>query len=105
MKDDARADKPLVLEDFSDKVGQSFVISEQGLPAIAFKLRKAEPLNPAFGLPGVRPPFSLFLVAEDPRILPQRIYRLANDALGEVSIVLVPVAKDAQGVTYQAVFN
>lgn len=98
-------DRQLVFEDFADKVGDAFPVTEEDLPAISMILKEAKPLNPAFGLPGVRPPFSLFFVAEDPRILPQGIYRLAHQAMGEVSIVLVPVAKDAQGVTYQAVFN
>lgn len=98
-------DRPLIFEDFADKVGEVFAISEEAVPEIPLILKEAKPLNPAFGLPGVRPPFSLFLVAKDPRVLPQRIYRLAHQALGEVSIVLVPVAKDAEGVTYQAVFN
>lgn len=99
------AGRSLVFEDFADKVGEVFAVSEQGVPGIPLTLREAEPLNPAFGLPGVRPPFSLIFLARDPRVLPQRIYRLEHQALGEVSIVLVPVAKDAQGVTYQAVFN
>ena len=98
-------ERQLVFEDFADKVGSVFAIAETDFPNIPLVLTEAKPLNPAFGLPGVRPPFSLFFLAEDPRILPQRIYRLANEALGEVSIVLVPVAKDKAGVTYQAVFN
>lgn len=98
-------DQQLVFEDFADKVGDAFAVSEEGLPPIALRLRQAEPLNPAMGLPGVRPPFSLMFLANDPRVLPQGNYRLEHRGLGEVSICLVPVAKDAEGVTYQAVFN
>jgi hypothetical protein len=98
-------ERQLVFEDFSDKVGDVFPINEDGVPAIPMILKEAKPLNPAYGLPGVRPPFSLFFLGKDPRVLPQRIYRLEHQELGELSIVLVPVAKDAEGVTYQAVFN
>lgn len=99
------ADRLLVFGDFADKVGDVFPISEEGVPAIPLILKEAEPLNPAVGLPGVRPPFSLIFLAKDPRVLPQRIYRMEHQELGEVSIFLVPVAKDAEGVSYQATFN
>ncbi|HYA05708.1 MAG TPA: hypothetical protein VEF90_07435 [Xanthobacteraceae bacterium] len=99
------AERRLVFEDFSDKVGDIFAISEDGVPAIALKLTEATPLNPAWAPRGARPPFSLLFVAEDPRVLPQRIYRMAHQALGDLAIFIVPVGKDAQGVTYQATFN
>lgn len=101
----ATADRPLVFEDFADKVGEVFPISEEGVPAIPLILQQAEPLNPAMAPRGVRPPFSLTFLARDPRVLPQRIYRMEHQELGEVSIFLVPVAKDAEGVSYQATFN
>jgi hypothetical protein len=99
------ADRPLLFEHFADKVGDVFPINEEGVPAIPLILQEAKPLDPAVGLPGVRPPFSLVFVAKDPRVLPQRLYRLEHQELGEVSIFLVPVAKDKDGVSYQAVFN
>jgi len=99
------AERQLVFEDFSDKVGDAFVIKNEGVPAIALKLTEATPLNPAFAPRGARPPFSLIFVAAGPLILPQRIYRMVHEVLGEVAIFIVPVGKDAEGVHYQAVFN
>lgn len=98
-------DRPLAFEDFADKVGEVFAISEQDVPAIPLTLREAEPLNPTLAQPGVRPPFSLIFLARDPRVLPQRIYRMEHNGLGELSIFLVPIGKDAEGVSYQATFN
>jgi hypothetical protein len=98
-------DRSLVFEDFSDKVGDAFAISEEGMPAIALTLKEARPLNPEWGLKGVRPPFSLSFLAADPRVLPQRLYRLEHPRLGAVTIFLVPSAKDDQGVSYHATFN
>lgn len=98
-------DKQLLFEDFADKVGSSFVIREQELPGMSLVLREAEPLNPAMGLRGTRPPFSLIFVGKDPCILPQRIYRMEHEELGELAIFLVPVGKDAEGSSYQATFN
>lgn len=105
MTDKAMTDKQLLFEDFADKVGSSFQIREQELSGMSLVLREAEPLNPAMGLRGARPPFSLIFVGKDPRVLPQRIYRLDHEQLGELAVFLVPVGKDAEGVNYQATFN
>jgi hypothetical protein len=98
-------DRQLVFEDFSDKVDGVFALRDDGVPDIALTLKQADLLNPAYGLKGVRPPFSLIFLATDPRVLPQRLYRLEHERLGAVTIFLVPIAKDAEGVRYQATFN
>ncbi len=98
-------DRQLVFEDFSDKAGSVFVVRDDGVPDIALTLKQADPLNPAYGMKGVRPPFSLIFLAADQRVLPQRLYRLEHEGLGAVTIFLVPIAKDAEGVRYQATFN
>jgi hypothetical protein len=97
-------ERALVFEDFSDKVGDVFTVSGENVPAIALTLKEAEPLNPAWVAKGVRPPFGLNFLAPDPRVLPQGLYALAHDRLGEVSIFLVPSGKNAEGVTYRATF-
>ena len=51
-----------------------------------------------------RDPFRLaFLGPIDP-VFPQRIYRLEHDVLGALDIFLVPIARDAGGTTYEAIF-
>ncbi len=37
--------------------------------------------------------------------LPQRIYRMEHDQLGVFDLFVVPVGQDAQGYSYEAVFN
>jgi hypothetical protein len=95
----------LLFEDFKDRVGSTFTLREDGFPAIALTLEEAKPLPVHYAPKGVRPPFSLMFLGADPRILPQNLYRLGHDAMGEVAIFLVPVGKDERGVTYQALFN
>lgn len=97
--------RALVIEDFADKVGEVFSINEQDIPAIPLTLAEAQPLNAARTMPGMRPPFSLIFLARDPRVLPQRLYRIEHNGLGEVAIFLVPIGKSAEGVSYQATFN
>lgn len=53
-----------------------------------------------------RTPFSLLFKDRSPAaILPQQIYPLSHEDLGEMTIFLVPIAQDSTGVSYQAVFN
>lgn len=99
------SNRQLVFEDFADKVEQVFVISDQNVPAIPLTLAEAELLPTKPARPDIRPPFSLTFLAKDPRVLPQRLYRLEHNDLGLLEIFLVPSGKDAQGVTYCATFN
>jgi hypothetical protein len=49
--------------------------------------------------------FSLvFLGPSDAPIL-QGIYRVEHDELGEIDLFLVPIGRDNNGVSYEAVFN
>jgi hypothetical protein len=51
-----------------------------------------------------REPFRLaFLGPTDPA-LPQQTYRLEHDVLGTLDIFLVPIARNAAGTTYEAIF-
>ena len=46
----------------------------------------------------------LFLGPQNP-FLPQAIYQLHHDTLGELDLFLVPVGRDQNGFQYEAVFN
>ena len=52
-----------------------------------------------------RKPFSLIFRGPRERRLPQRIYKVQHEQLGEMEIFLVPVAVDEKGYQYEAVFN
>ena len=66
---------------------------------------EARPL-PERGFAGVmRAPFSLLFRSASKVLLPQQIYRLKNATLGILDIFLVPVARDKEGIIYQAIFN
>jgi hypothetical protein len=95
----------LMFEDFKDHVGAGFVIREDGVPPLVLTLAEATALPARFTGPGARPPFSLIFSGSLEHALPQRLYRLQHEGLGEVTIFLVPVGKDAQSYSYQALFN
>ncbi len=95
----------LVFEDFKDRVGNVLTVSEEGMPPLALTLEQAT-LLPVRNVPkNARPPFSLIFLGAYPFALPQRLYRLKHENMGEVDIFLVPIGQDERGVSYQAVFN
>lgn len=52
-----------------------------------------------------REPFSLVFRGSKGVALPQRIHTLQHETLGLMEIFLVPIAPDAAGPRYEAVFN
>jgi len=59
------------------------------------------------GLQGAasREQFSLHFRGPSTPVLPQKIYRLQHPSLGALDIFLVPIRRDASGMTYEAVFT
>jgi len=55
--------------------------------------------------PTGRLPFSLEFEGPAGAVMPQGAYCVAHDELGAVELFLVPVAADADGVRYEAVFS
>lgn len=49
--------------------------------------------------------FSLVLLGPCEAPVKQGIYRVEHDKLGELNLFLVPIAKDKNGVKYEAIFN
>lgn len=94
----------ITLDLFARSVGEGFEI-EMGTGSLVFTLTEARPL-PERGFNGMtRAPFSLLFRSETKIVLPQQIYRLKNATLGVLDIFLVPVARDRDGIIYQAIFN
>ncbi len=49
--------------------------------------------------------FSIFFTGPREIRLPQRVYPLHHESMGEFDIFLVPIAGDEKGFRYEAVFN
>ena len=93
----------LTYDTFAGRIGEKFRDTESGAE---LSLAQVDDLTAtARSVPeGQRAPFSLVFTGPAP-VLPQSIRALAHDDLGELGIFLVPIAGDAQGVRYQAVFS
>jgi len=92
---------------FAGRVGESFEVSGDGVPAVTMELAEvAEGSEPGGRGPHgeERSQFSLVFRGPAGRVLPQAIYRLAHAELGELELFLVPLGPDAQGSRYEAAF-
>jgi hypothetical protein len=90
----------LTLETFTPLVGDAFRIAE---PA-AVELELADATS-AGDWPGGRQPFRLLFRGPRDPLLPQSIYRLAHSELDPMEIFIVPIARDAEHTSYEAIFT
>lgn len=99
-------DAMLSLDQFEPLLGSQFMLkldAELGSAELPAQLIEARAGRSA-GLPG-RQPFSLTFQAPPEPALPQRIYRLEHPQLDAMELFLVPVARTAAGLQYEAVFG
>jgi len=86
---------------FAGALGSRFWLHhapEVKLPVELIEIREGRPL----------PDYEQFSVLfRGPResVLPQRIYHIEHDEMGAFDLFLVPVGRDHQGTTYEAVFS
>jgi hypothetical protein len=86
---------------FLENLNSSFRLPVEGGEPFELRLIEVSELNR-----GPRQEmFSVVFCCCSDRILPQRIYGLEHDAMGQFEIFLVPISKSDQGVNYEAVFN
>lgn len=91
----------LTVATFEPHVGETFTIG--AAPAdVALVLDSATALSER---PGGRDPFSLVLRGPPQPLLAQATYRLDHAALGVLEIFIVPIAHDADGTSYEAIFT
>ncbi|GEC14408.1 DUF6916 family protein [Nitrobacter winogradskyi] len=94
----------ITLERFAGCLGEGFDV-DLGTASIALTLSEARRLPPQGFAAAMREPFSLLFRSGSPVVLPQKIYRMTNATVGAIEIFIVPVARDRDGIVYQAIFN
>lgn len=95
----------LALADFEPLLQSTFALSGEGVPEAPLEMRLIEvrSLTAAEGAGDRRQPFGLVFRGPLEPALPQRIYRLEQDALGACDLFLVPIRRDAEGMEYEAI--
>jgi hypothetical protein len=96
--------KLLDASDFGQCMNQVFDvdIGGAGVPMTLVDVRKLKtPPHPNL----LREPFALMFRSEQQILFPQQIYPMRHFSLGALSIFIVPVGRDSDGILYEAVFN
>ena len=98
--------KPLTLFEFSSVLGSSFQVNIDSDRQLQLKLVEATKLGDRAAASSVRSePFSLIFKGPRDVQLAQQICPLKHSTLGELSIFLVPVGCEEDGISYEAIFN
>ena len=94
--------------DFLPYLDQPFHLQLEAGETLLLKLIAVEQIGDR-SLPGDDParrrPFALIFRGPAGSRLPQRLYRLTHDQLGQLELFLVPIQPDQQGARYEAIFN
>lgn len=92
-------------EIFSQQLDTAFQVDV--LPSQSVELKLVEIRGESNGLPKVagQESFALYFTGPDSSFLPQRSYPMRHEQLGDLEIFLVPIAKEADGYRYEAIFN
>lgn len=90
------------IDDFSDRVGDIFVYSENG---VNYPLLLKEATQKCGGMPGGRKPFLLIFSGPAGIGFNQGNYLLTNDRFGKIELFMVPGGWDGDSFILHAVFN
>lgn len=91
----------LTKEMFAESLNTKFRVQPEGSDAIEIELAE---LNEGVSTP-TQEQFALLFRGPHNSFLPQMIYHLEHEKLGEFDLFLVPVGRDQNGFQYEAVFN
>ena len=94
----------LTAEQFAPLLDTVFEVARDGHEPLRLRLAEIG-RYPRSGVGYRAEPFSLIFVGDGGELLPQHIYRLEHADLAPLEIFLVPLARAAEGVRYEAVFN
>ncbi len=93
-----------IYENFAPLLNETFQVG-LGESSVEMTLTQATKGKPQEWEGLRKEPFYLLFKCQKPVILPQKIYPFENSTLGKLEIFIVPVARDKDGIVYQAVFN
>jgi hypothetical protein len=105
------ADRPtpsldqLGADDFSPLVGDAFALDAGEHGRLQLELVEVKPGPWPAGPTASRAPFSLTFRGPAEPVFAQQMLRLQHAGLGELAIFVVPLGRDDDGTTYEAVFS
>jgi Domain of unknown function (DUF6916) len=90
---------------FAPRLGETFRVSAGDADAQEMTLIEAAVLGDGTTPEGHRAPFSLVFRGSKGQVLPQQIYQVGHEVIGEFELFLVPIGPDKEGLRYEAVFG
>ncbi len=97
------------IDTFAGRSGETFRLTVQGADPIDVTLDAVREIPVAGWRPSEaaehRQPFSLTFLGPGAFILPQAIYGFEHPEIGSFEMFIVPIGRDARGVSYEAVFS
>ncbi len=92
----------LTHDECAECLNDTFTITHEGMD---HEVRLIEAQKFGSGAEGGRASFSLLFRGPEGMELPQGVYKVAHDDLGDGEIFLVPLGPGKEGMLYEAVFN
>ena len=86
---------------FRSRIGQTFRLSWKG-EHLSMNLREVMPLGSSLRKGGS---FAVYFDGPEAPVLPQAIYRLQAECGSVLDIFMVPIARTAGGIRYEAIFT
>jgi hypothetical protein len=97
------------IDTFRGQIGEAFRLRPEGVAPFDLVLESVTEIPVSGWRPEEvaerRKPFSLVLLGPPTFVLPQAIYSFEHDQLGTFEMFIVPIGRDARGVSYEAVFS
>jgi hypothetical protein len=93
---------------FSARTGETFHIAVEGKEPLNVALIEVTDLTSLGGPEAAkreRAPFSIVFRGAREIALPQRMYRMRHETIGDFEIFLVPIGPDREGMRYEAIFT
>lgn len=92
--------------DFTPFLGQHFYIHTEDHGVLESVMTEVSEVGkrPPEGF-GRRQAFSVLFRGPKEPILPQRIYRVSHQIMGDLDLFLVPIGPDDVGMVYETIFN
>jgi hypothetical protein len=94
-------------ENFTKQLGTKFrvLLEIEGAPEIVLELDEVKPFPALSHSRSDVERFSIYFYGPGNFYLPQRIYKLEHEQMGEMEIFLVPVEQGQRGFRYEAIFS
>jgi hypothetical protein len=94
----------VTLEQFSPRLNETFdiLVGDAREPVTLVEAT----LLPQYDYRGKeRDSFSLVFHSSSQTVVPQAMYTIENASMGRTELFLVPIGRDPEGISYQAIFN